>query len=81
MGSPGSEHMPTMPRLRVLHVPGRRDVNNRLKIGTEPIKFFDMDDLPNGADAPKSEEDPLCVEEKVFYGMGVENGADYTQSE
>ena len=80
MGSAGYEHMPTMPTLRVFHVPGKREINNRLDIGTEPIKFFDMDDL-NGADPPKSENDPLCVEEKVFYDMGVENGADYTQSE
>ena len=73
--------MPTMPRLGVLPVPGRREVGNQREIGTKPIRFFDEDDLPEGADAPKSENDPRCVEEKVFYGMGVENGADYTQSE
>ena len=72
--------MPTMPRLRVFPVPGRREVNNQLEIGKEPIKFYDSDDL-DGADAPKSEKDPICVEEKVFYEMGVENGTDYTQSE
>ena len=70
--------MPTMPRLRVLHVPGRREVNNHLEIGNEHIKFCD---LPSGTNPPKSEEDPLCVEEKVFYEMGVESLSDYTQSE
>ena len=74
--------MPTMPRLRVLHVPGRREVNNHLEIGNEHIKFYDNDDLPGGTNPPKSEDDPLCVEEKVFYEMGVENSpSDYTQSE
>ena len=69
-----NDYLPTMPRLRLLHVPGRREVDNNFEISTETVKFFDKDDL-NGADEPKScEDNTLCVEEKVFHRMGVEGG-------